>query len=437
MLFFVNGSGYCHPYTRTASTRGSRTRVHAKARTSNLDRMHDQPDFFAAPTYDISSVLDGAYQGQRVCLIGCGRKKSEEKSNARSLYVSDRFKAALSLAERYCDDAFAVSAKHGLLKLDQAVPPYDLSIDQLDKGSVADWANGVIDKLEKAFPNGAQILLLMENSYSNPLTATIEARNSSLKPVEPLRNVEERFHTDWHQQALVYLTRVEHLRLLYKGIETLRSLGRTFLLTDLAKQELPNQGLYIFIDQNEINRWNKPGRIVRIGTHAVSTGSRSVLRTRLRNHLGNQDGSGNHRGSIFRLHIGASLLARNSFEMRADHWGKPDDASRSIKASEDWLEKMVSYYIGGLEVAVIEIEDEASKNSLRAKAERQLIALLTESWLPLERPSQDWLGYSSDREAIVRSGIWNVMEVAKSYSPDSQGSVPHLAKLMNMDRGRA
>lgn len=399
--------------------------------------MHEQPDFFAAPTYDVSNVLDGSFQGQLVCLIGCGRKKSGKKKSARELYVSDRFKAALSLAERYCDCTFVVSAKHGLLKLDEPVQPYDLSIDSLDESSVSEWASSVVDELENAFPNGAQLLLLTENSYSSPLSTTIESRTSNLEPVAPLRNVDERFLTDWYQQALVYLNRVKHLRLLYEEIEHLRSRGSTFLLRELAAQDLPDKGLYLFIDQTELNRWQQPGRIVRIGTHAVSAGSRSVLRTRLRNHLGNQDGSGNHRGSIFRLHVGASLLARNSYEMRADHWGKSNDASRRIKVSEDWLEKEVSDYLGRLEVAVIEIDDEASKNSLRAKTERQLIALLTENWLPLERPRADWLGYSSDRDAIVRSGIWNVLEVAKSYSPETEGSVPHLAKLMHMEGGRA
>ena len=399
--------------------------------------MHKQPDFFAAPAYDVSSVLDGAFQGQRVCLIGCGKKKSEREQSARELYVSDRFKAALSLAERYCDRTFVLSAKHGLLKLDEPVPPYDLSIDSLDENAVSEWACGVVDDLENAYRNGAQLLLLMEKGYSDPLSSAIESRSSNLDQVVPLRNVDERFYTDWHQQALIYLKRVEHLRLLYKVIEHLRYRRQTFPLNELSAQVLPNKGLYIFIDPGDLNRWQKPGRIVRIGTHAVSAGSRSVLRTRLRNHLGNRDGSGNHRGSIFRLHVGTSLLTRNTYEMKADHWGKSDGVTRNTRDSEDWLEKEVSHYLGELEVVVIEIDDEASKESLRAKAERQLIALLTENWLRLEKPGESWLGYSSDRETIVRSGIWNVMEVAKSYSPENDGSVSHLVKLLGMEGGCA
>lgn len=399
--------------------------------------MHEQPDLFVAPTYDVSSVLDGAFQGRRVCLIGCSRKKTARKISARDLYVSDRFRAALSLAERYCDHTFVVSAKHGLLKLDETIPPYDVSIDHLGESSIHAWASSVVDQLEDAVPNGGQLLLLMENRYSNPISAEIELRSSNLELLAPLRNVEERFIADWHEQALAYMNRVEHLQRLYEEIERLRSRRGTFLLSELAGQELPEKGLYIFIDQSEINRWHQSGRIVRIGTHAVSAGSRSLLRTRLRNHLGNQDGSGNHRGSIFRLHVGASLMARNSYEMHADQWGNSDEANASTRASEAWLEKKVSDYLAKLEVVVVHIDDEASKDSLRAKAERQLIALLTENWLPLERPSQNWLGRYSDREAVVRSGIWNVMEVAKTYYPEAEGSVPHLIKLMQTEHGSA
>lgn len=53
-------------------------------------------------------------------------------------------------------------------------------------------------------------------------------------------------------------------------------------------------------------------RIVRVGTHAVSEGSSSNLWNRLRTHRGGVELGGNHRGSIFRLHVGKSIIAKRN-----------------------------------------------------------------------------------------------------------------------------
>lgn len=75
---------------------------------------------------------------------------------------------------------------------------------------------------------------------------------------------------------------------------------------------LPARGVYFFREPGE-PRPGSPGshRIVRVGTHPVSANSKSTLWQRLRTHLGTRAGTGNHRGSIFRLHVGAAMLARD------------------------------------------------------------------------------------------------------------------------------
>ena len=52
-------------------------------------------------------------------------------------------------------------------------------------------------------------------------------------------------------------------------------------------------------------------RIVRVGTHALKTGSKTKLWTRLKQHKGiTRTGGGNHRGSIFRKIMGAALIKK-------------------------------------------------------------------------------------------------------------------------------
>src|ERR1043166_7895880 len=83
----------------------------------------------------------------------------------------------------------------------------------------------------------------------------------------------------------------------------------------VPRSSLPKRGVYFFCEPGE--SWSgKSGdqRVVRVGTHAVSAGSKSTLRGRLKQHLGTRSGGGNHRGSIFRLHVGAALLARDGIE---------------------------------------------------------------------------------------------------------------------------
>src|SRR5215207_7564170 len=78
----------------------------------------------------------------------------------------------------------------------------------------------------------------------------------------------------------------------------------------------PRRGVYFFTELGEF-RSGPPNvlRIVRVGTHAVSAGSKSTLWGRLRAHRGGREGRGNHRGSIFRLHVGHALLARDQEEL--------------------------------------------------------------------------------------------------------------------------
>src|SRR5688572_8529664 len=72
------------------------------------------------------------------------------------------------------------------------------------------------------------------------------------------------------------------------------------------------RGVYFFFEPGEFRKANpQQMRVVRVGTHAIRTGSKSTLWNRLRQHRGTDKGTGNHRGSIFRLHVGNALLAKS------------------------------------------------------------------------------------------------------------------------------
>ncbi len=185
---------------------------------------------------------------------------------------------------------------------------------------------------------------------------------------------------------------------------------------------LPSRGVYFFREPGE-QRSNDPNspRVVRIGTHAVSANSKSTLWQRLRAHLGTRIGAGNHRGSIFRLHVGAAMLARDQIDLPT--WGKGSSAppslreSQAMQALEFAWEQKVSEYIGAMTVLWVNVPDEPSSESTRAVIERNAIALLSNRFTSHDFPSAGWLGRNSPRSEIRRSGLWNLNYVDQGYDP--------------------
>jgi len=180
---------------------------------------------------------------------------------------------------------------------------------------------------------------------------------------------------------------------------------------------LPTRGVYFFMEPSEFRRANPDiPRIVHVGTHAVSSGSESTLRGRLKQHLGTRTGGGNHRGSIFRLHAGAALLARDDSPLPT--WGIGSAAPAAVRdcpatrAAEAACEKRVSDYIGAMSVLWVDVPDEPGPQSDRAFIERNAIALLSNPFAPSDCASANWLGRFSPRREIRDSALWNLNYVA-------------------------
>ncbi len=180
----------------------------------------------------------------------------------------------------------------------------------------------------------------------------------------------------------------------------------------------PQRGVYFFRELGELRRDTGSGpRIVRVGTHALKSGSGTKLWTRLSQHRGPaQSGGGNHRGSIFRLIVGTALIKRNGREYK--RWGKGSSAPREVRQGEEPLEQAVSKVIGAMPFLWVAIDDEPGPDSRRGYIERNAIALLSNyGKQPLDLPSGDWLGGYCNRERVRTSGLWNQNHVDEQYDP--------------------
>jgi hypothetical protein len=185
----------------------------------------------------------------------------------------------------------------------------------------------------------------------------------------------------------------------------------------------PERGVYFFFQEGELREDLRTLRVVRVGTHGVSAGSKTTLWSRLSQHRGTtRSGGGNHRGSIFRLHVGIAMLRDrpDEFLSARDTWGRGSSADRATRVSEELLESAVSRYIGDMPFLWVEIDDEPGPTSRRQEVESNLIALLSNAGKPaIDPPSNTWLGHHSDRATIRDSGLWNVNHVYEPYNPAS------------------
>lgn len=183
-----------------------------------------------------------------------------------------------------------------------------------------------------------------------------------------------------------------------------------------GRDSWPRRGIYFFQEQGE--RRSDSGasnRIVRVGTHALKSGSGTTLWNRLSQHKGvAKSGGGNHRGSIFRLLVGNAHISRDDLNLLS--WGQGSSAKRAVTDGELQLEQLVSAEIGAMPFLWLEIDDEPGPSSARGYIERNSIALLSNFNKPLlDAPSQSWLGLSSDRSLVRESGLWNSNHVQEDY----------------------
>lgn len=186
-----------------------------------------------------------------------------------------------------------------------------------------------------------------------------------------------------------------------------------------GSMEWPERGVYFFFEPGETRAASDRLRVVRVGTHALRPSS-TTLWGRLAQHRGQIGGSmpggGNHRGSIFRLHVGTALLPVGDWddEIRRT-WGAGSTAPAHVRQTEYPLERAVTAHIGAMPFLWLGVDDPPGPTSDRGLIESGSIALLSNaSQAPIDPPSAGWLGHRADRDAVRQSGLWNVNHV---YEP--------------------
>ena len=83
--------------------------------------------------------------------ISCVKSKRKTKAKARDMYTSPLFcyslKYALSLTSE--NKVYILSAKYGLLKLDEVISPYELTLNTMSESEKKRWAYKVYLQIKK------------------------------------------------------------------------------------------------------------------------------------------------------------------------------------------------------------------------------------------------------------------------------------------------
>ncbi len=223
-------------------------------------------------------------------------------------------------------------------------------------------------------------------------------------------------------------TRLHHIRRFYEMLDRLGVSvgGRRLLGTSNSQLNLPRRGVYFFFEPGEMRTTSGNGlRVTRVGTHALKAGSKSTLWGRLRTHRGTMTGSrpggGNHRASVFRLHVGTALIHRDDWpEEVTARWAVGSSAEKGVRDREYPLERAVSRHIRSMPFLWLGVADEPGPASLRGYIEHNAIALLSNYGhqdRPIDPPSPGWLGRWASSEYVRHCGLWNVNHVAEDYDP--------------------
>lgn len=135
------------------------------------------------------------------------------------------------------------------------------------------------------------------------------------------------------------MDRTSHIARFYLLLEeaSRRSGGVRQMSACTGRDSWPARGVYFFFEPGQSRTQSGVGpRVVRVGTHALKAGSKTSLWTRLSQHRGSKSTSrGSHRGSSFRLLVGAALIERDGLECSS--WGAGSSAPPGVRLDEGAL----------------------------------------------------------------------------------------------------
>ena len=100
-----------------------------------------------------------------IAFISCVKEKRIGKYKAKDLYTSDFFKKSF----RYCfskyDKVFVLSAKYGLLELEDEIENYEMTLNDFSKDEKIKWSNMVYEQMKNKIDDSDDLYFYVGNNY--------------------------------------------------------------------------------------------------------------------------------------------------------------------------------------------------------------------------------------------------------------------------------
>ncbi len=329
---------------------------------------------------------------QKVILISCTKSKRKYPCAARELYdPSPQFHKSLSYAEKITKNIYVISAKHGLISLDQFIEPYDYSLYDMTANEAHAWGVLVARQLCSLHDfDNTEFVILAGEKYYLPLLQHLPQENVSL-PLKGLRIGDRLKKLDQ-----LIASSAQEKTICYKLHNLFAEMPRFYW--DTIDAVSFNNGIYIIFQENE--KYHNYDRVVRVGTHR----SDGRLKGRLKDHFINE----NKDGSIFRKNIGRALLNLNQHDY-IHAWNKntskPNVVAEMGSSYKPDFQKLVEGKISKLlresfSFVCFPVTDADE----RLRLEEGIIATLNST--ADFGPSYEWNGKHSTESEIRDSGMW-------------------------------
>ncbi|MFC5754213.1 hypothetical protein [Actinomadura rugatobispora] len=180
----------------------------------------------------------------------------------------------------------------------------------------------------------------------------------------------------------------------------------------------PRFGVEFFLEEGQARAGGEGLRVVRVGSHALRAASRATFWSRLAQHRGPVKGAnagvGNHRGSVFRHHVGTALLNTGPWPAGVSESWHQKNVSPLQRGAEHRLERSVSGRITEMPLLWLDVPDREERKAIRANS----IALLSMRHSGgVHQVALGWLGLNAENGNVRTSGLWNSDHVDDFYDP--------------------
>ena len=117
-----------------------------------------------------------------IAFISCVKEKRIGKYKAKDLYTSDFFRKSFGYCSSKYDKVFILSAKYGLLELEEEIENYEMTLNDFSKIEKIEWSVMVCNQMENKIDDSDDLFFYVGNNYREHLLPMLS--NNCFVPLE-------------------------------------------------------------------------------------------------------------------------------------------------------------------------------------------------------------------------------------------------------------